>query len=409
MIAGFGVGINRQRFSGGFADSYSSRVLADGGTIESLSCVSSASTLLQQASLLLIPSGYKAGTAYSALPNNGNGDLTWSRNSTANRTNSSGVIESVGANVPRLSYMYGSCPAALLEPQRTNSILRSEEFDNAIWSKSGVTLTANAITAPDGALTADRVQNGSIFQNVTFTNGTVYTASIWIRGTANGTTVIGTSSGAVFQSVSITTDWQRYSFTRTYSGSGEGLCVFIGSGSVKDIYIWGAQLEVGAYATTYIPTTSATATRLADAFTRNNIYTNGLISASGGTWYIQFRVTATERDNNSTLSIGEVNNALRIVSGLLGYTFIVSKIIAGTGTNLYFGFTGSASFIKLAIKWNGTTADVYLNGTKVVSATSFTITNLSDLMGELGSPMFIKEMALFPSPLSDTDCQTLTT
>jgi len=73
---GIGIGVGRHRFAGNFADSYSERVLADGGTIESLSCVASASTLLQQASILFIPSGYKEDRLYSVIPSNGDGDLT---------------------------------------------------------------------------------------------------------------------------------------------------------------------------------------------------------------------------------------------------------------------------------------------------------------------------------------------
>ena len=139
---GIGIGLGRTFYAGSFADAYNTRVLADGGTIEATPCVNAASTLLQSASLLLIPSGYKSGVAYAQLPNNGNGDLTWTRASTANRTNSSGLIESVASGVPRLSYMYGSCPALLLEPQRTNLVLRSEEFDDLTWTKSGVSIKA---------------------------------------------------------------------------------------------------------------------------------------------------------------------------------------------------------------------------------------------------------------------------
>ena len=105
---GVGVGLDRVHFPGIFAGAYSSRVIADGGTIEALTCVAAASSLLQSASLLIIPSGYKAGVAYAELPANGNGDLTWSRNSVANRTLANGTISQVAANVPRLSYMYGS-------------------------------------------------------------------------------------------------------------------------------------------------------------------------------------------------------------------------------------------------------------------------------------------------------------
>ena len=138
---------------------YFTRVNADGAIYEAPLCVESGingSPLLQQASMLMIPSGYKGGTAYAEIPTNGNGDLTWTRASTALRTNSLSLLESMGLNVPRLSYMYGSCPALLLEPQRTNLALYSQDFDNAYWVKNqGATVTANSTTSPDGTTNAD--------------------------------------------------------------------------------------------------------------------------------------------------------------------------------------------------------------------------------------------------------------
>ena len=127
MGIGLGVGINRSNYAQGIFGAYQSRVVADGGTTEAGGCVDAVSTLLQSASLLLIPSGYKALKLYSQIPTNGNGDLTWARTSTANRTNSSGNLELMATGVPRLSYMYGSCPSVLLEPQRTNLCLYSEQ------------------------------------------------------------------------------------------------------------------------------------------------------------------------------------------------------------------------------------------------------------------------------------------
>jgi len=85
----------------------------------------------------------------------------------------------------------------------------------------------------------------------------------------------------------------------------------------------------------------------------------------------------------------------------------ILKRVSGTGTELYSTLTDT---IKVAIKWNGSTADVFVNGTKTVSATAFTTTNMEFLSG-LGNdvPKFIQSMALYPTPLSDTDCTTLTT
>ena len=83
------------------------------------------------------------------------------------------------------------------------------------------------------------------------------------------------------------------------------------------------------------------------------------------------------------------------------------KRIAGTGTELYLTLTDT---VKIAMKWNGTTADIFVNGTKQVSATAFTTTNMEFLVGlSADAPKFIQQMALYPTPLTDTQCQTLTT
>jgi hypothetical protein len=365
-LIGVGVGLNRQRY-GQFQNGYSSRVIADGGTIESLECVAAASSLLQSASLLLIPSGYKAGVAYAELPATGNGDLTWSRNSVANRTQSDGTIAQVAANVPRLSYMYGSCPALLLEPQRTNLV-----FPSATATTQTRTVTAVA-----------------------------YTLSFWGTGSV-------TLSGVATATLNGTGANNRVTLTFTPTAGSLTLTV---SGSVTN---W--QLEAGSYATTLIDTTNAAATRLVDTFTRNNIYTNGLISASGGTWFLELRGNvAYTRDgtgnfwlgDSSTGSGGTVNSLTFRNNGGGSSRLAINKVIGGTLTALY---TTTTDTTKIAIKWNGTTADVFANGTKVVSATSFTATNMEFLNGAASDvPKFIQAMALYPTPLSDAQCQTLTT
>jgi hypothetical protein len=362
-LIGVGVGLNRQRY-GQFQNGYSSRVIADGGTIESLECVAAASSLLQSASLLLIPSGYKAGVAYAELPATGNGDLTWSRNSVANRTQSNGNIGSVAANVPRLSYMYGSCPALLLEPQRTNLV-----FPSATATTQTRTVTAVA-----------------------------YTLSFWGTGSV-------TLSGVATATLNGTGANNRVTLTFTPTAGSLTLTV---SGSVTN---W--QLEAGSYATTLIDTTSATATRLVDTFSRNNIYTNGLISASGGTWYVELKNNVSyTRDTIGAIWVGDnstsstLGNAFNIRNGG-GGRLPIGKTVGGVFTSLYTTLTDN---VKFAVKWNGTTADVFVNGVKVVSATAFTATNMEFLYGQ-GSdvPKFIQQMALYSTPLSDADCTALTT
>ena len=112
--------------------------------------------------LALIPSGQKATKVYSVLPSDGSGDFTFDRDTVATRVRKDGLIEEVAADIPRLDWLNSNCPSLLLEPQRTNRQIRSEEFDNAAWTKRpDITVTANQVTAPTGELTADKIQRGS--------------------------------------------------------------------------------------------------------------------------------------------------------------------------------------------------------------------------------------------------------
>jgi hypothetical protein len=138
------------------------------------------------ASVVLVPSGYKSGKIYAQKPLTTDGQLTFTRASTATRVNASGLIESVASGVPRLDYTNSSCPKLLLEPQRTNLAFYSEEFNTSPWSTLGtITITANAINSPSGTLTADLILGAdalsSVNQIISGTTGLVYTNSFYIK------------------------------------------------------------------------------------------------------------------------------------------------------------------------------------------------------------------------------------
>lgn len=102
----------------------------------------------------MTPNGVKKGKVYSIKPASGSGDFTFTRATTsssitgiANKEASNGLIKSVAANVPRLDYSDGSCPALLLEPQSTNLIAYPVSFPNYYWNKSGASIEADASTA----------------------------------------------------------------------------------------------------------------------------------------------------------------------------------------------------------------------------------------------------------------------
>ena len=197
------------------------------------------SDLLNSASLVLIPSGYKEDVVYSAVPTDGSGDMSFTRASNGTRVNSAGLVEVVAWNL----------------------VEQSETFDNASWSKFSASITANFDVAPNGTNTADRwVSSGGSFpqisQNINLISGSVYTASLYVK--SDGTTQIQQSIfiGGSLVNFTPTTTWQRITVTFTAGASASFVIVtFSGSASASSFLIYGAQLNIGSTAKPYFPTT----------------------------------------------------------------------------------------------------------------------------------------------------------
>src|SRR6056297_1212951 len=107
--------------------------------------------------LVLTPNGYKAGKNYSIKPTDGSGDFTMSRGTSKTRVNKDKVIESVGNDVLPADYTNADCPVLAIEPQRTNLLQYSEEFDDNYWIKDNGSITANITTSPDGTTNANKL------------------------------------------------------------------------------------------------------------------------------------------------------------------------------------------------------------------------------------------------------------
>jgi hypothetical protein len=354
-------------------------------------------------------------------------------------------------NRPRVDFSLGGCPNLLLEPQRTNLVLRSEEFDNATWVKTAVSVTANSAISPSGVQNADTFTGDGTSsthntrQSNSVTNAVSYTFSCYVKKNTNnfiqlcynsgfggngfanfdlnsgvvGTVGAGTTAGIS----SFGNGWYRCSITAiatsTITGNITALCLVNSASSPiletntlsTSVFLWGAQFELGAYQTTYIPTTAASVTRNLDSFALSNVFTNNLISSAGGTWFVDIRNNLSLiRDAFSTsLNLGDgTTNAISIghITSSVSQRLSVRKFLSGVGTPLYTTLTDT---IKVAIKWNGTTADVFVNGVKVVTATSFAITNLPTLsVTSSDVPKYINSMALWNTPLTDDELEVIT-
>jgi len=173
---------------------------------------------------------------------------------------------------PRLDYdpVTLAAKGLLVEEQRTNTILNSSVFSG--WTKATATVLDNQVAGPDGTVTAGVITataaNGEIYTQVTSTSGVAHAGSIYVkRKTGTGSVyLIDAAGGRILVTASISTgSWTRISVTANSVSVNPFFGIRLAT-SGDELYLWGAQLEAGSFATSYIPVgaTTAGATRNAD-------------------------------------------------------------------------------------------------------------------------------------------------
>jgi len=385
------------------------------------------------ASLIYYPSGYKASKAYSLKPTDGSGDLTFTRASTATRVNESGLIEEVAANVPRLDNSQGGCSTLLLEPQRTNLVTYSEDFSNAAWGKANAGIgvapivTSNQGTSPDGTNNADRIvfNKGNstsegdfslITRGITVPNQN-HTVSFYFKsydGTAQSIRVFNILL-STFVDVDLGSEWVRVELS-SLPFVGTNAQVRFGlrgtSVSTSDILVFGASLELGSYATSYIPTTTTAVTRVADSATKSGI--SSLIGQTEGVLYAEISTNNDTATKTITLSDGTSNNRIQLFY-FNGVAIYGSCSSAGANQALIFTNIDVSNNIKVAFKYKVNDFALWVNGVKVAFDTTGAVpTNLNTLIFNNASGLSdfygnVQNLMIFPSALSDTELATLTT
>tara|TARA_R110000803_G_scaffold50002_1_gene103948 strand:- start:643 stop:1674 length:1032 start_codon:yes stop_codon:yes gene_type:complete len=336
-------------------------------TLDTNSCVEAAiNALSPEPSLALIPSAYKVGSTASVLPTNGTGDFTHTRSTTATRINSSGAIETMAINVPRIDHTDGGCPILLLEPQSTNLYINSD-----VLVTQNVTTTANDYT-------------------VSFYG----TGSITFSGTHSGT-LTGTG---VSDRVSIT-------FTAT-----AGTLISNVSGSVLN-----SQAEALSYPTSYIPTDGTTVTRTADVC--GGAGDVSTFNSVEGVLYAEIAASVNDLSfRNIAVSNGTSGNAIKLY-----YTSTSNSITMQVrfNTSLEVLITASVSDItslnKIAVKWKVNNFTMWINGVEVAASLSgdvpigLNVLSLDD--GGGGSDFYgkVKQIQVFKTVLTDAELITLTT
>ena len=246
---------------------------------------------------------------------------------TATRVNSSGFIEVVNADLPRFDYdpITLACKGLLIEESRINLLLQSNTFEAANWTKSNGSLTDNATTSPNGTLDGDLYipnvtsNRHRVIQTATVVTATSYTMSVYAKAgnyskialredastgnaasfdLSDGTVLVGGTAASI---APVGNGWYRCTFTSTSSGTSFTFGVqvlkptYVAGNSITEswagngtdgVYLWGADLEAGAFPTSYIPTTTTAVTRNADVATMTGTNFSNFYNHLAGTWGI---------------------------------------------------------------------------------------------------------------------------
>ena len=352
---------------------------------------------------------------YKPLPFN------FDRDTTATRVNKQGLIEVVSNNEPRIDYTNDSKGALLLEPTRSNLVTYSENFNGTGWNVFGssggtCTRTLNYGISPQGIQNSTRVvfsdSNTALYFNISISVAS--TATIYVKGIAGE--VIGFGFGGSVADGSDFTfngEWQRLVFSDS-SGGSVTINTWAASRNARDFEIYGAQLEQGSYATSYIPTNGSTVQRSAE--TCNGSGNSEVFNDSQGVLFAN--ISALANDSTSKMySLSDGTNSNRFYISLNSNNIDVNLRLGGS---TQFGFGYSVNDIKLyhkiLFKYEQSDFSLFVDGFKVATSSSGnifpngTLNSLSFDRGDALSDFYgkTKEIAYYDTALTDEELEYLT-
>jgi hypothetical protein len=345
---------------------------------------------------------------------------------------------------PRFDHTYDGTSwiskGLLVEEQRTNNCLQSQDLTTT-WTTNRGSITANATVAPDGTTTADRfVENtatgvhGPVQFAITTTNGSANTVSgffkagsrsvIVIRFQDNATGLNGVgaefnlSNGTISVAALVVGTFTSPSATITNVGGGWYRCTVTGVSTTTScslrvetctttgvlsvgnfagsIYAgdgssyfdsWGYQMEAGSFPTSYIPTTSASATRSADVCQITGSDFSSFWNASEGSFAFDADGFSTSTNNQFILSAssGSSANSINLVrSNANDVTGVGSSVLNGGGLqeamNAAAGTWPTGQTCKLAFAYKANDFAQSVNGAAVTTDTSGSIPTVSQMV-----------------------------
>jgi hypothetical protein len=381
--------------------------------------------------------------------------VTFTRDSIGTYFDADGVMQVAVVNEPRFDHdpVTKASLGLMVEESRANLLTYSSDIDNAVWVKTTASITTNAATAPDGTLTADKHINtnvagpGFAAQSVSFTSGTTYCYSAYVKkvdsvdsvaillpsaaftSNVNITfafsteTVLPATAGAGTITASgfnkLSDGWYRIWFTSPATANASGgvqLHQTVFGDGTSGVYIWGAQLEAGAFPTSYIPTSSVSIPRSADLA--------NMVGTNFSDWYNQIEGTFVAEFKNGKDLLSTV-----VMAASDGTN---DNIISIVGTNS--GGTGPYGEAVVATVAQATLTDgVAIADTSYITVLGYKLNdfsfsrggrvNVTDAVGTLPTLSqltigcrnlagaflngTISRLAYYPTRLSDTDIRTL--
>ena len=366
-------------------------------------------------------------------------------------TTTTALYGGITDNVPRLDYTDSSCPALLLEPQRSNLFNQSEYFGSSYWTKSGSSVVSGFVS-PDGTSNAFKlVENTgsgghSVFRNsstVTLashslscfakTNGRNLKLDFFggnnnaIFNLTSGVVISTTGSGLTAEIETFANGWYRCSVTQVQTlttiypnvlcADNSNNSTYTGDGT-SGLYIYGAQLEVGSYATSYIPTYGTSVTRNADVC--NTLNVEDLIGQTEGTLFYQGLVEVFTGNDGHAIALtqdGDGNGSSRVLLYRANSTGNM-KVYFQNASGVAFGQATlpipTSSNDKYAIAYSTNDLAIYVNGVLehtqsvgVIPTTKFV--NINRWTGNIKHKNECKNVLLFKTRLSNEELATLTT
>lgn len=259
----------------------------------------------------------------------------FTRASSATYYGADGLLKTAAINEPRIDHdpVTREPLGILIEEQRTNLLTWSEKLNRVDggWNENGApVITLNAGLAPNGLMTATLLEASGyasgVFKGADGVQGATYTMSGFVKSvTPSGTLMVEISGGAYGNVGAVVTfnastgaivsnpggltaavfdcgnGWWRFGLSRTATANGSVFVALYGTAAGEAFQLWGAQLETGAFPTSYIPTSGAQATRASENCI---VPSTEWINSAEGTLFVEFRSRISDGQNQYVVGLG---------------------------------------------------------------------------------------------------------